>query len=109
GELDVSKASSKHISVSMFPTMAGSPTLRVPPAVETNNNHSDRLNSESSVSGHDFGSNHSYVVPSSSECAKKTNALSLGLVALSEQTGDKVIFSKLVNGSEIEMRKTSMS
>ncbi|GJR89196.1 protein unc-13 homolog isoform X1, partial [Tanacetum coccineum] len=99
GELDVSKATSKQIDAPMFPTMiqsqsgdtffllsepdsAGSPPRRAPPAVETNNGHRDRLNSEASVSGHAFGSNDSYVVPSSSKSANKTDALSLGLPAL---------------------------
>ncbi|PWA69505.1 hypothetical protein CTI12_AA296270 [Artemisia annua] len=100
GELDISKATSKQINASMFPTMmqspsgdtffllsepdsAGSPPRRAPPAVEANNNgHRDRLNSEASVSGHAFGDNHSYAVPSSSKSTKKTDALSLGLPAL---------------------------
>ncbi|GJU82036.1 RNA-directed DNA polymerase, eukaryota [Tanacetum coccineum] len=96
GELDVSKATSKQIDATMFPTMiqsqlgdtcsllsepesVGSPPRRAPPAVETNNGHRDRLNSEASVSGHAFGDNHSYAALLSSKSSKKTDALSLGL------------------------------
>ncbi|GKE10319.1 mammalian uncoordinated homology 13 protein, partial [Tanacetum coccineum] len=99
GELDVSKETSKQIDASMFLTMIqsklgdmffilskrGSPPRRAPPAVETNNGHRDRLNSEASVSGHAFGSNDSYTVPSSSKSTNNTDALFLGLPVL--QTG----------------------
>lgn len=64
------------------PDSAGSPPRRAPPAVETNNGQRDRINSEASVSGHAFGDNHSYAVPSNSKSTKKTDALSLGLPAL---------------------------
>lgn len=107
--LDVSKATMKHIDESMFPTMiqsqsgdsffllsepdsAGSPPRRLPPSVETNRGHSDRPDlcippvssngSEATVSGHDFGLDHLYAVPSTSKSAKKTDVPSIGLPAL---------------------------
>ncbi|KAI3693593.1 hypothetical protein L1987_76540 [Smallanthus sonchifolius] len=106
GMLDVSKATAKHIDESMFPAMihsqggdtffllsdpdsAGSPPQHAPPSVETSydRQHSSiplvfSNGSEATVSGHDLGVNHSYMVPSSSKSSKKMDLPSLGLPAL---------------------------
>ncbi|KAF5800738.1 hypothetical protein HanXRQr2_Chr06g0240081 [Helianthus annuus] len=106
GDLDVSKATTKQIDESMYPTMihsqgghaffllsdpdsAGSPPQHAPPSVEDSYDRQRSSipvffpnGSEATVSGHDLEVNRSYAVPSSSKSAKKTDVPSLGLPAL---------------------------